>query len=295
MTIPRPRGVSAPRAKYRRSMSRTRTAGLVLAACALLTSVPLGAAWAEDPIPSPSSSPTIAPTGEPTPEPTPTATPTPTVGPSATPTTPPAPAGDTTIPLKVGDHGALVATAQDRLIWLGFTLSPKSLRTHTYDKVMEKVVRAFQVKYWIYPTGVIDAKTWAKLSRMSGPVGKLPQQCTDVTSICADKTSKTIRFVVNGKVALTTDARFGIQFTQTSSGLFRVLSKDWDHRSSKYGSWMPRAMFFHGGEAVHFSPYFHRYGYNGGSHGCIGIRDLSTASWLFTHTPVGTRVYVYSS
>jgi lipoprotein-anchoring transpeptidase ErfK/SrfK len=58
---------------------------------------------------------------------------------------------------------------------------------------------------------------------------------------------------------------------------------------------MPRAMFFNGDEAVHYSPDFAAVGYIRGSHGCVGIRDMEQATWLFDHVDVGTRVYVYWS
>ena len=54
-------------------------------------------------------------------------------------------------------------------------------------------------------------------------------------------------------------------------------------------------MFFSGGQAVHYSPYFARDGYNGGSHGCVNLRDYEGAQWLFDHTPTGSRVVVYRS
>ena len=37
---------------------------------------------------------------------------------------------------------------------------------------------------------------------------------------------------------------------------------------------MPYAMFFSGGQAVHYSPDFAARGYNGASHGCVNVRNL---------------------
>ena len=65
--------------------------------------------------------------------------------------------------------------------------------------------------------------------------------------------------------------------------------------SSLYHTWMPRAMFFNGDEAVHYSPDFASVGYSRGSHGCVGMRDMEKATWLFNQVAVGTRVYVYWS
>ena len=58
---------------------------------------------------------------------------------------------------------------------------------------------------------------------------------------------------------------------------------------------MPYSMFFSGGQAVHYSPYFHRDGYYGASHGCVNLHDRSAAAKLYRVVPLGTRVYVYRS
>ena len=44
---------------------------------------------------------------------------------------------------------------------------------------------------------------------------------------------------------------------------------------------MPFAMFFSGGQAVHYSPDFAAVGYNGASHGCVNVRDYDGIAWLF--------------
>ena len=125
---------------------------------------------------------------------------------------------------------------------------------------------------------------------------KYASACTDPkVSICVDKTQKLVRYVVRGTPRLTLDARFGFSGADTREGTFRVNSKSRDHHSSLYRTWMPFAMFFSGGQAVHYSPYFARDGYSGGSHGCVNLRDFDNARWLFDRVPVGTRVYVYRS
>ena len=69
---------------------------------------------------------------------------------------------------------------------------------------------------------------------------------------------------------------------------------DTDYNVSKlYGSSMPYAMFFSGGQAVHYSPDFAATGYNGASHGCVNIRDYDVIAWLFDQVNVGDKVIVY--
>ena len=229
--------------------------------------------------------------------PSPTAPPTVTAPPTLPPTKPPKPPKQPRrkLPLRNGDFGPLVSKAQQRLTWLGYDITPKTLNSWLFGDTTEAAVKKFQVKFFLKSTGVIDKTTWKKLSSIAGTIGKLPTHCTEVTAVCADKTQKIVRYVVKGKVVMTTDARFGLPGTPTGEGTFRVHEKAFDHTSSKFHTWMPRAMFFNGGQAVHFSPYFLRDGYYGGSHGCINIRDMAKVTWLFDHVSMGTRVYVYWS
>jgi lipoprotein-anchoring transpeptidase ErfK/SrfK len=58
---------------------------------------------------------------------------------------------------------------------------------------------------------------------------------------------------------------------------------------------MPYAMFFSGGQAVHYSSDFAARGYNGASHGCVNVRDLAKIKVLFDQINVGDKVIVYRS
>ena len=93
-----------------------------------------------------------------------------------------------------------------------------------------------------------------------------------------------MRWVIDGKVQLTMDARFGstVNDTPTREGLFHVYFMNADHVSKLYGTAMPYAMFFSGGQAVHYSSDFATVGYYGASHGCVNIRDYDGVKWLFS-------------
>jgi lipoprotein-anchoring transpeptidase ErfK/SrfK len=65
--------------------------------------------------------------------------------------------------------------------------------------------------------------------------------------------------------------------------------------SSLYDTPMPFAMFFSGGQAVHYSADFAAVGYNGASHGCVNVRDYDAVAWLFDQVQVGDKVVVYWS
>ena len=115
--------------------------------------------------------------------------------------------------------------------------------------------------------------------------------------LCIDKTTSTLRWVVDGHVLQLLDARFGstLNDTPTREGLFHVYLKEADHVSQLYGSSMPYSMFFSGGQAVHYSSDFAAVGYDGASHGCVNIRDYDGIRWLFSQVRVGDTVVVYWS
>ena len=110
---------------------------------------------------------------------------------------------------------------------------------------------------------------------------------------CASKADRKLRYMENGKVIAEFDARFGAPGTQTRNGVFKVYMKHQNHYSTIYHVTMPYAMFFDGGEAIHYSADFARYGWARGSGGCINIRDMNAARWLWNKIPVGTKVVVY--
>jgi lipoprotein-anchoring transpeptidase ErfK/SrfK len=89
--------------------------------------------------------------------------------------------------------------------------------------------------------------------------------------------------------------RFGASYSPTREGLFHVGWKSRDHVSKLYDSAMPFAMFFSGGQAVHYSSDFAARGYSGASHGCVNVRDYAGIKWLFDQVKVGDKVVVYWS
>jgi len=121
----------------------------------------------------------------------------------------------------------------------------------------------------------------------------VPRQCRVATTICIDTTFRALRYVSKGRVLKTMDIRIGTSKYPTDLGLFRVYRKARHHRSSDYDTPMPYSLFYNGAESIHYSYYFRRDGYNGASHGCVNLRDFRGAGWLFRHSPIGTRVYVY--
>ncbi|KRF16665.1 hypothetical protein ASG90_10390 [Nocardioides sp. Soil797] len=213
--------------------------------------------------------------------------------------------------LSSGDSGEDVRDLQARLKAIQWI---SGLVTGTYDSATVDAVKGFQKKRAIPVTGEVDQRTMDRLHEMtSTPThdakhniapdpgtatnAALDPRCTTGRVMCIDKTSNTLRWVVDGKVLKTLDVRFGstLNNTPTREGTFHVGWKDADHVSNEYGSAMPFSMFFSGGQAVHYSSDFAARGYAGASHGCVNVRDYDGLAWLFDQVSVGDKVVVYWS
>ncbi|MEW1721246.1 L,D-transpeptidase family protein [Streptomyces sp. NPDC093109] len=257
------------------------------------TATPGAKPLAASPSPSPSS-PDRGSTPTPPPGPS-TATPTPT----PTPPAPPAPV----VLLASGAENAQVRELQARLRQIGhFDRAP----TGYYGTVTATAVSSFQGKRGLPRTGTTDTVTWQRLLGMTKqptadelrpptakPVAAPDPRCMKGRVMCISKKSSTLAWMVNGTVVSAMDVRFGSEYTPTREGLFSVGWKSRDHVSTLYDSPMPYAMFFSGGQAVHYSSDFAARGYAGASHGCVNVRDEKKIAALFEQVGVGDKVVIY--
>ncbi|GAB3937252.1 hypothetical protein GCM10029976_050020 [Kribbella albertanoniae] len=122
----------------------------------------------------------------------------------------------------------------------------------------------------------------------------LDPRCMKGRVLCANKKTRKMVYLVNGKTVYVLDARFGGSKTPTRNGQFKVYRKSKNHVSSLYKSKMPYSMFFSGGQAVHYSSDFKARGYNGASHGCLNIRDKAKLAKIYAQIKIGDKVVVYS-
>ena len=211
--------------------------------------------------------------------------------------------------LAAGASGDQVRDVQARLKQIAWLFGDV---TGTYDATTVAAVKGFQAKRAIPVTGEIDQRTMDRLTSMtraptdgekhnkapstgSATNAPLDPRCTTGRALCVDKSSSTVRWVVDGTVKATYAARFGSDELPTREGAFSVLRKSRDHVSTLYHTSMPLAMFFSGGQAVHYSPDFAAHGYDGNSHGCVNVRDYNGMLWLFDQVNVGDKVIVYWS
>lgn len=249
--------------------------------------------------------------GSQTPVPTPTPTPEPTPEPPKKPEPKPEPEPEPELQpgptlLSKGDEGPAVRKLQARLRQIDWFQADV---TGLYGDVTVEAVRGFQAKREIPVTGEVDQRTLDRLHAMtteptaaelanqlgSNLPGGLDPRCQTGRALCVDKSSNTLRWVIDGQVQKTVDVRFGGPSTPTREGLFSVTYKSRDHVSSLYDTPMPFAMFFSRGQAVHYSPDFAAVGYAGASHGCVNVRDYDAVAWLFDQVAVGDKVVVYWS
>jgi peptidoglycan hydrolase-like protein with peptidoglycan-binding domain len=211
------------------------------------------------------------------------------------------------VPFGPGADGPQVRELQARLRQIAWLVGNV---TDHYDRRTTEAVRGFQAKRGIPVTGSVDRRTLKLLEGMTheptadeldnvkpDPADGAPldPRCTTGRALCIDKTTSSLRWVVDGTVLMSLDARFGASATPTRDGLFHVHLKSANHVSKLYGSSMPYAMFFSGGQAVHYSSDFAARGYAGASHGCVNIRDYNAVASLFSQVRVGDKVVVYRS
>ncbi|MFD3664871.1 peptidoglycan-binding protein [Streptomyces sp. NPDC058659] len=255
--------------------------------------------------PSATASSTDAPTAAPTDARTVTPTVTPTTddkppSPSASPSTG-APTPEAL--MKDGDESEQVRELQARLRQLGhFDRAP----TGFYGTMTAASVTAFQKKQGLPRTGSVDATTWERLLTASrkptadelkpSTTNKLDTpdaRCMTGRVLCISKESRTLAWMIDGRVVSSMDVRFGSENTPTREGTFSVGWKARKWTSTIYHTPMPYAMFFSGGQAVHYSADFAARGYNGASHGCVNVRDRAKLSAVFDEVKVGDKVVVH--
>ncbi|GHA66986.1 lipoprotein [Streptomyces termitum] len=202
-----------------------------------------------------------------------------------------------------GDENEQVRELQARLRQLDFF---DRAPTGFYGSITAKAVKRFQNRRGLPQTGVVDEATWRQLLAVTkkptaaelkpATTNKLDEpdpRCKQGRVLCISKESRTLAWMIDGRVVSSMDVRFGSENTPTREGVFAVGWKAKDWTSTIYHTPMPYAMFFSGGQAVHYSADFAARGYAGASHGCVNVRDKAKLSALFDQVKVGDKVVVH--
>ncbi|WP_406184419.1 peptidoglycan-binding protein [Streptomyces sp. NBC_01006] len=202
-----------------------------------------------------------------------------------------------------GDESEQVRELQARLKQLKYmTVAP----TGFYGSKTTAAVKSFQSKNGLTASGAVDDATWKKIQSVSkkptadelrpptvNEVDAPDPRCMTGRVMCISKESRTLAWMIDGKVVSTMDVRFGSENTPTREGQFKVEWKAKDWTSTIYHTPMPYSMFFSQGQAVHYSADFAARGYAGASHGCVNVRDKGKLASLFEQVQVGDKVVVY--
>ena len=180
-----------------------------------------------------------------------------------------------------------------------------------YGPKTVEAVTGFQTKREIPVTGEVDQRTKDRLYAMTrkpttdelnnvvaapktSKKMTLDDRCLQGRVICISKSQRKLAWVIDGEIQMTMDVRFGSQKTPTRNGVFSVYWKSRNHHSKLYDSPMPYALFFSGGQAVHYSSDFAARGYAGASKGCVNVRDKKAVSALFDTVREGDKVVVFT-
>ena len=208
-----------------------------------------------------------------------------------------------------GDKGDNVKDLQARMKQIGWYTPDVN---GEYDDATVESVKGFQGKRQLPVTGEVDQRTLDRLNSMTRkptsneldnvkPTQKpeengmtLDDRCLQGRVLCISKAQRKLAWVIDGQVQMTLAVRFGSDETPTRNGVFSVGWKSRDHVSTIYHTPMPYAMFFSGGQAVHYSADFAQNGYNGASHGCVNVRDKGAIASLFDQVSAGDKVVVYA-
>ncbi|MER5931605.1 L,D-transpeptidase family protein [Streptomyces sp. NPDC002054] len=263
------------------------------APAALAPSPSGGGSSSEAPVPSPSAS-TDDKSGA-------SSSPSPSASKSASPSASASPT--VTYVMANGDESEKVRELQARLRQIGLL---KTAPTAFYGSKTTAAVKSFQGKHALTVSGGVDQATWKKVQSVTrqptadelrppttNEVAAPDPRCMTGRVMCISKESRTLAWMIDGKVVSTMDVRFGSENTPTREGVFNVGWKAKEWTSTIYHTPMPYAMFFSGGQAVHYSSDFAARGYNGASHGCVNVRDKGKLAALFDQVTVGDKVVVY--
>ncbi|MDV3222813.1 MAG: L,D-transpeptidase family protein [Intrasporangium sp.] len=184
--------------------------------------------------------------------------------------------------------------------------------TDFYGDRTTAAVSGFQKKRGFPSTGVADQRTYDRILSMTRtptkdelanvkPAAPKPAatswdadpRCLTGRVICISKSTRSLTWVIDGKPQYSMDVRFGSEAEPTREGVFSITWKKIDVISNLYFTPMPYSMFFSGGQAIHYSGDFARNGYNGSSHGCVNVRNMTALKQLYNAAPVGTKVVVH--
>jgi L,D-transpeptidase catalytic domain/Putative peptidoglycan binding domain len=184
--------------------------------------------------------------------------------------------------LGLGSRGDDVRSLQRRLIALDDL--PKGTDTGTFDLRTWHAVVAFQGWRGLARDGLVGPITRAALTQAVPPVawGGLRY------GLELDLARQVLLLVAHGLTVRAIHVSTAAPGYHTPTGKFRVYSRERRSWSSQYDVWLPYALYFSEGHALHGYPSVPAFP---ASHGCVRI-PMDDAPVVYAFAPLGTAVWV---
>jgi N-acetylmuramoyl-L-alanine amidase len=186
-----------------------------------------------------------------------------------------------TAELRYGGRGRTVASLQRRLVTLGYL--ERSRINGIFGKETWDAVVALQGWEQIHRDGVVGPQTRRALRHAQTPQPWLRLR----RALEIDLARQVLLVVENGTVQRAVHASTGA-FFPTPKGRFAVVRRLRESWSRPYQVWLPYALYFDRGFAIHAFPIVPD---RPASHGCIRI-PLENAPFVFRAAPLGTPVLI---
>lgn len=184
--------------------------------------------------------------------------------------------------LHLGSRGPRVRALQERLIELGYL--PRAAATGVFGMRTWHAVVAFQGWQRLHRDGVVGVRTRSALASAGRPRGWVRL----VRGLELDLRRQVLLVVVGGRTVRAVHISTARSGYVTPRGRFHVYRRERLSWSSAYHVWMPYALYFSGGYAVHGFSVVPAYP---ASHGCVRML-LSEAPFVFAATSLRAPVVI---
>jgi hypothetical protein len=184
--------------------------------------------------------------------------------------------------LAVGSRGAAVHALQERLVELGY-LSPAG-ESGIYRQTTWHAVVAFQGWHGLRRDGIAGPATRGALASAGRPQpwGGLSR------GLQIDLDRQALLVVAGGRVQRAIHVSTAAPGYRTPTGSYRIYRRELRSWSWQYQVWLPYALYFTGGYALHAYPSVPEFP---ASHGCVRLPAFE-ATAVYAATPLETAVIV---
>lgn len=185
-------------------------------------------------------------------------------------------------PLHLGTRGSRVRALQQRLAALGYL--PSGSIDGVFGAQTWHAVVAFQGWQRLHRDGIVGARTRTALVSATRPQPWIRFE----HALALDLDRQVMLVVRRGRTARAVHISSAAPGYVTPRGRFRVYRRERLSWSVPYRAWMPYALYFSGGYAVHA---FSRVPARPASHGCVRM-PVSEAPFVYAATPLRTPVVI---